>query len=297
MKPKQKLLISILFFLIFVSSALAVTADEISIPNGFVNDFVGVLSADEKATLETQVRQIQSDTTVEIGIAIVDSTNGRDISEFAFDLGNQWKIGKTDKFNGVLILIAVNDRKWFIATAKGIEGTLPDVVAHNIGEENFPPNFRENDYFTGLSNALTDLQGYVENDPAIVSKYSSSQSSLESAFSGNWFFPIFLGLIFLPVLFMHGAKTIGQAPGKGLVAFDILAVVLAVFFLGFNTDVYLVIGTLLLFFNLFALVLFYGKHSGSGGWHSGGLGGGGSSGGGGFGGGGGFSGGGGGGRW
>ena len=137
MKPHLLLV----FLLVFSVTASALTLDEISAPRGFVGDFHNVLSTEQEATLESKIREINEQTTVEVGVAIIDSTEGKPIEQLAWEIGNKWRIGKKDVFNGVLILVVVEDRQWFIATAKGIEGTLPDIVVNRIGSENFPENF------------------------------------------------------------------------------------------------------------------------------------------------------------
>ena len=136
---KSQLLI--VFLLLFSLSATALTIEQISKPQGFVADYHGVLSPSQEQSLENKVKEINQQSSVEIGIAIIDSTEGKPISQLAFEIGNKWKIGKTDVFNGALILVAVEDKKWFIATAKGIEGTLPDIIVSRVGEETFPDHW------------------------------------------------------------------------------------------------------------------------------------------------------------
>ena len=115
-------LVAILLFSI-LQIAFAADTSVIS-PQG--DSAISVMSPSEEAAIEERIAQIEASTGIEIGVAIVDSTEGKPISQLAFELGNQYGIGKKEVFNGVLILIAVNDREWFIATAKGIEGTLSE---------------------------------------------------------------------------------------------------------------------------------------------------------------------------
>ncbi len=287
-----------IFFLFLFSFTHAISLEEMPPPQGYVTDLVGVLSEEEKQLLEDKLIQIEAESTVEIAVVIIDSTNGRQISDFAFGLGNKWKIGKKDTFNGVLILVAISDREYFIATAKGIEGTLPDLLAHIIGEENFPANFQNGQYFDGLNGAVYDLNGYIAQDPSIVSKYSSAQEA--ENFDGTIILLLFLSFAIIP-LAGSIAKLFGAPRVVGILAYDIIAG--AWIFL--STEFFLAIflsGFLLVISFIFLVMAYvptsgmegFGGHRGggysgsSGSSHSGSHS---------FGGGGGFSGGGSGGRW
>lgn len=282
-------------FLFLFSFAGAVSVESLQ-PNGFVNDFSGVLSAGEKAELEARVQGIHDRFTVEVAIAVVDSTDGKPVEQFAWELGNRWGVGKRDVFNGVLVLIAVEDRAFFVATAKGIEGALPDILVSRIAEKNFPPHFRNNDYAAGLNGFLSDLEAVLEGNSEIISQYASSDNvALDWE---NW--PeLFLALVLVsilsvPRLFMVLFSKLGGSHWIGLAVFELL-------FLG---GVYWFVpsffwpAVLIGFFLFLSGLSFSGTgFSGSRGWYSGGARSGGFSRGGSFGGGGGFSGGGAGGRW
>lgn len=290
------------FVLLFLFSfTYATTLENLSAPSGFVNDFVGVLDSNQKQILENKVWELSQQSGVEVGVAIIDSTEGRAISDYAFALGNKWGIGKKEIFNGVLILIAINDREWFIATAKGIEGTLPDIVTQKIGQNNFPNNFRASDYYSGIFGAITDISGYIKKDESIIQKYNTSEQNYDivSIFKVvfnflffGFFFYVFLG-IFMKKKFIKGFIV--------LLIFDLI-----IFIIIFILDPFagLFIIPILIFLTFLSIVIalipdkFFLDGGSFGGRYGGGSFGGGSFGGGhSFGGGGGFSGGGSGGRW
>jgi|GEM_PF-1648319 len=294
-------------FLFLLTFASAVSIEQIPLTNVHVNDYVGVLSAEQKNSLETQIAQIENNTTVEIAIAIIGSTEGRDIASFAFDLGNKWKIGKKDVFNGVLILIAIDDREWFIATAKGIEGTLPDLLADRIGETNFPQNFKVGNYYTGLNLALNDMEGYVSKDPTIVSKYSSQNYSgmeVDDYLFGmflSFFFTLSWGSAILSGIIKVLEKE--NKPKKELLKYGSVVGIVLFFGLIFSLfSIFSIIGAIIAGVMLIIIINSPGFSSGGGsigfiGFGGGRRGGGSFGGGHSFGGGGGFSGGGAGGRW
>lgn len=126
-------------------------------PPRAVNDFAGVLSADEQQALERKLRNYNDTTSTGFVIVLMNSYNGNDPGEYTIGLGNHWALGQKGKNNGLLITIAVKDRKYSIATGYGLEGAIPDIITKRVGDQYFKPNFRENNYYEGLDQATTHL--------------------------------------------------------------------------------------------------------------------------------------------
>jgi uncharacterized protein len=91
-----------------------------------------------------------------VAIVLLGSVEPYDIADYAFQLGEQWGIGKKGKDNGVLILAAMKDRKIFIAPGRGMEGAIPDALAKRIVTDMILPNFKMEAYYQGLDQA-TDM--------------------------------------------------------------------------------------------------------------------------------------------
>jgi uncharacterized protein len=92
------------------------------------------------------------------------SIGSYDIADYAVQLFNRWKIGDREKNNGVLVLVAVEDRKVFINTGYGIEGALPDALCKRIVDRDIVPRFKEKDYYGGLDAATTTIIGLVKGE-------------------------------------------------------------------------------------------------------------------------------------
>jgi uncharacterized protein len=107
-------------------------------PTGFVNDFANVLSSETKAELENGLRDFQASTTNEVVLVTVPTLDGDVVSNYAVKLFEDWKIGTDERDNGVLLLIALLDRKVRIEVGYGLEGALPDSVAESIIQEMIP---------------------------------------------------------------------------------------------------------------------------------------------------------------
>ena len=106
--------------------------------------------------MTSKIQEIEKATSIEIALLVVPSVDD-DINLAAVDVGNQWRVGKKGQDNGLIVLIAVNDRKWAIQVGYGLEGTLPDITTKRIGEARFPPNFRNGNYYQGLNEMLHDV--------------------------------------------------------------------------------------------------------------------------------------------
>jgi uncharacterized protein len=129
------------------STALAA---EYPAPVGKVNDFAALLTTDDRRALEEQLKELERDTSAEVAVVTVRGLAGRTVEEYATGMFAQWAIGKKDADNGVLILVAVDDRAMRIEVGYGLEGILPDGLAGSVIRETFLPRFRENDYRRGL---------------------------------------------------------------------------------------------------------------------------------------------------
>ena len=163
-------------------------------PAGFVNDYAGVLSAEQKNILESRLVSFEKETSNEIAIAIIDSLKEDTIENFAVELFQEWGIGKKSNDNGVLILVAVSDRQMRIEVGYGLEGALTDSQAYWIIENKMKPAFRNNDFYLGLSDASDAIISATKGEyiPSASEKKDISWDGIE--------FFIFLGFIIFQAL-------------------------------------------------------------------------------------------------
>lgn len=145
-------------------SAYAMSINDIPIPTGFLNDYSGTLTSEQIAQLNEQLTKVSTDSNVQIGVWLIDSTDGKPISDYALELGNNFRVGFKDRYDGIVILIAVKDREYFISTAKGTETMITDIEVRDIELKDFDPNFKKGDFYTGLSLAIEDLSLVKNNE-------------------------------------------------------------------------------------------------------------------------------------
>lgn len=145
--------------LIFFFCPLAYAFD-VPINDGFVTDEAGLLTPNEENSLEIDLQQYQRETSNEIAIVTIPSLSGAVASDVAVEVGRKWGVG-TEKDNGILILVSYSDREIWIATGYGLEGAVPDLVAHGIAERDMTPLFREAQYFEGLTAGIDALKKHI----------------------------------------------------------------------------------------------------------------------------------------
>lgn len=148
----------------------AIPADEFLAslkPQGDINDFAGVLQPAERQALEQRCRELRERTGAQLAVVIVRSLQGGQIDDFAVRLFQRWGIGQAGQNNGVLLFVALEDRKARIEVGYGLESVLPDVLAGRILREQLFPAFRQQQYAQGLTATVERLAEIIErNEPA-----------------------------------------------------------------------------------------------------------------------------------
>ena len=149
-------------------------------PTGRVNDFAELLSAPARAALEQRLRDVETTTSSEIAVATVTSLDGMSVEEYANRLFKEWGVGQAKTDNGVLILVAPNDRAMRIEVGYGLEGILPDGLAGEIRDQQFLPRFRDDDYAGGITAGVNRIADIVEKNqvltPEELARFNNSSS-------------------------------------------------------------------------------------------------------------------------
>lgn len=143
-------------------------------PPKLVNDFAEVLAPQRKAQLEEKLLRYNDTTSTEIAVVIVKTINDEDPNLYAAELGEEWGVGRKGKDNGLVFLVAVDDRKMAIQNGYGLEGTLTDLETKLIIEDYVIPEFKKGDYYAGIDEGTDQiiklLAGEFEGKPNRKSK-------------------------------------------------------------------------------------------------------------------------------
>ena len=124
---------------------------------GRVIDQTGTLSAAQAQALSAKLQAIETERGAQVVVLIVPTTQPEDIAAYGQRVADTWKVGRRDVGDGLVIVVAKNDRRINIEVAKSLEGAIPDVLAGRIINEQIKPAFRANDYAGGLNAAVDRL--------------------------------------------------------------------------------------------------------------------------------------------
>ncbi|MBL7922770.1 MAG: TPM domain-containing protein [Bacteroidia bacterium] len=177
---KSRLLFLLLFFL--SHGFAAVEFPPSPNPPRLVNDFTGTLSPLEKEELENALLAFNDTTSVQISVVIISTLDGYPIEQYAFELGEKWGIGEKKTNNGALLLIALSDRKLFIATGYGLEGALPDALSKRIIENDIKPFFKEQRYFEGIKAGTGKMMDAVKGEYKDTPRRNKSKDGIPAVF-------------------------------------------------------------------------------------------------------------------
>lgn len=115
-----------------------------------VHDEAGLLSPQMREQLELRLKEYEDSTSNQIAILIIPSLKGEVLEDYSLRVAEKWKLGQKEKDNGVLLLIAVEDRKMRIEVGYGLEGVLPDVICSRIIRNEIAPRFRRSEFDDGV---------------------------------------------------------------------------------------------------------------------------------------------------
>lgn len=187
---KKGIFISLFLTLLFLNPAYA--DDDLPDYSGWVNDYAGILNDDYKIKITSLIEKLEKETSAEVAVAVVDSLRFYDDATYANLLFEKWKIGKKDKDNGLLLLLAIKERKVRIETGYGLEGVLPDGLCGEILDTYVVPHLRTGDYGEGLYRGVVAISNVIEG------KYDGAASvpaAQDKSFAGVAAFFILISLI------------------------------------------------------------------------------------------------------
>jgi uncharacterized protein len=220
-----------------------------------VTDLTATLSAEQVAALENRLAAFEAQKGSQIAVLLVPTTQPEEIAAFAIRVAEQWKIGREKIDDGVILIIARNDRALRLEVGYGLEGAIPDAVARRVIAETITPHFKSGDFYGGIEAGVQQLMRLIEGEP--LPPPAAGQSEGVDAIFG---FLVIGGVVAGWLL-----STLMSRPAAGGVA-ALGSGVAGAFLLGFSP--------LLLFVAVFVFAAVASGFRNGGGWSSGGRGGG-----------------------
>ena len=133
-------------------NARAYTQAPLPPPEGYITDNAGVIDAATKERLATVLNGLKDRADIEFAVVTIPTTGDTDIFDYSLALARGWGIGSKDnEKNGLLLVVAVNDRKWQVQVSRHLEGDMPDSLAGSIARQRLVPPFRQNNYSQGIN--------------------------------------------------------------------------------------------------------------------------------------------------
>lgn len=129
-----------------------------------VTDLTQTLSAQETSQLEAKLAQFEQEKGSQIAVLLVPTTKPEEIDQFSIRVVDQWKLGREKQDDGVLVLVAKNDRKVRIEVGYGLEGAIPDVYAKRLITEVIAPKFRQGNVYGGLDQVTTKIMQLIDGE-------------------------------------------------------------------------------------------------------------------------------------
>lgn len=222
--------IAALFALLLALVSQVARAELPARPEGPVADYANVLSPADAATLDAKLRDYNRTTGRAIVVATVPSLDGEEIEPYAQRLAESWDIGGAESENGLLFVIAPNERSLRIHTARGLQERMTDIMSGRIIRDTIVPRFRDGDMSGGIVAGVDAIIQQLDMDPAQAKAIEEAQAAAERARQSEGGFPIgalfwlvFVFLFFiLPMLSRGGRRRRHSRSPWGNAARDII---------------------------------------------------------------------------
>jgi uncharacterized protein len=194
----------------------AAQGDPIPVPKltAHVVDLTGTLSADERARLDSKLTDFEARKGSQVAVLIVPSIGTEAIEDFAGRVTDAWQLGRKGVDDGVLFVIAKQERKMRVHTGRGVQGTLTDIAAKRIVADIVAPKFRTGDFAGGINEATDAIMKAIEGEslPLPSSKPSSKKVDTVSSY-GNF---VWIAFFLVPMVAMFLRSLVGRFLGAGL---------------------------------------------------------------------------------
>ena len=205
---------SILIVILIVLSISTLYAQKLPKPVGFVNDFAGVIDDGSKQKMEAIIRELQQKTGVEIAVVTVPTIEPYgSIEEYSIELATEWGVGKKGEDTGILILLAMKERRIRIEVGYGLEGIIPDGLAGEIIDKSILPYLKSGLYGQGLLKGVEAVAGIIAKEYKVEltgydlkesAKYTRSRAPVIGLLSLIILLFLFGGRFFWPLIFLGG---------------------------------------------------------------------------------------------
>ena len=196
------ILLGAIVLLVCNAATVGHTVEIPALPAAPVVDLAGIIDSGAESKLNRYLKELETKTGAQVAILTIKSLEGQAIEELSITIAHdRWKLGQKGKDNGVLVVVALNDRKYRIETGYGLEGLLPDSLVGSIGRQYLVPYFKRGDYSTGVYAAAVSIANEIARDAGVEISGLPAVKKVEPAMKGRKP-PGILGKIFSLLFFV-----------------------------------------------------------------------------------------------
>ena len=203
-----------ILFLLFAFS-FAVTYPE---HRGYVNDYANIIDSSYEYKINDLISSFERNSTVEIAVLTVPDLQDLDIETYSVELFEKWGIGKKKEDNGILVVVAVEERKMRIEVGYGLEGYITDIRSKDIIDNIMAPKFKDSNYGEGIYNAVLAITQIIKEgnySPSLVAKQSGTNPDFWLIFILFFIVPFFVIFFLMAKKFGKGGRGSGGYSGGG----------------------------------------------------------------------------------
>lgn len=188
-----------------------VQAQDIAVPalESPVTDLTQTLSVEQRRALEQRLLAYTERTGTQVAVLLVPTTGAETIEQYSLRVVEQWQLGRRDVDDGVLLLVAKDDRALRIEVGYGLEGALPDVLANRIIQQVIAPRFRSGDFAGGVDEGITRILAVLEGESLPEPERRSSENI------GGLLFPLFMAAVVVASMLRSALGALGSAAVAG----------------------------------------------------------------------------------
>ncbi|HMK43549.1 MAG TPA: TPM domain-containing protein [Dissulfurispiraceae bacterium] len=183
-------------------------------PEQPVVDMAGVVTDEVKSRVNAMLRTLEQKTGAEVVILTVTSLDGEGIESFSLRMAEQWRLGKKGKDNGMLLVVALTEKKYRFETGYGLEGLFPDSFLGSLGREQLVPNFKQGDYSAGIQSTAAIIAKRIADDRGVdlgeLPAVSRPQPVQKNNDDVDW---VTIAIIIFVILSASGFFGFGTRPG------------------------------------------------------------------------------------
>src|SRR5258706_3655302 len=200
---------------ILLFAGLSPASGEVAVPplSAHVTDLTGTLSAQQVQDLESRLASFERGKGSQIAVLMLPSTQPETIEEYAIRVDDAWKIGRARVDDGVIHVVAKNDRKLRVEVGRGLEGAIPDAVAKRVIAEVITPHFKANDFYGGIAAGTGALMKLIEGEGLPAPRSGVTVDGVHHAIDFQTIFLLFVALVVTHALLQ---RLFGRVAGAGI---------------------------------------------------------------------------------